>query len=370
MTDYRTMLERDLDRVGPAPFSFDDVARRLDRKRRTQRIAAAIVGIAVFVAAVWIVRDVALLNSSQTSVPAVSGTTGPTETGPAVAAPKKAVGPVPETDYLLDLDTGKMTPLPESIVGTQDRIYDYAASPDGSKLAYAGPGENGAAQVFIAKLDGSGVEQVTTDDEAMAPTWSPDGSKIAYVGQRGEEPANIFVLDLATGVSTQVTFETDGEDNSPSFTPDGASIVYGANGNDVRIVPIAGGESAVLVDLPLPEPVGGEDSVPDVHLSPDGSRLAYTCPGGLISICVVNADGTDDRYVASADDSVVRPRWSPDGMRLAYWSFHAGEVFVLDVATQRAVRVTSGAQPVWLDNHTLIVKPDRCVGPITERCGG
>jgi hypothetical protein len=29
------------------------------------------------------------------------------------------VGVAPETDYLLDLDTGEMTPLPEDIVGTR-----------------------------------------------------------------------------------------------------------------------------------------------------------------------------------------------------------------------------------------------------------
>ena len=34
---------------------FDDLLRRRDRKRRNQRIAAGVVGIAVFVAAVWIV---------------------------------------------------------------------------------------------------------------------------------------------------------------------------------------------------------------------------------------------------------------------------------------------------------------------------
>ena len=31
MTDYRNVLERDLARVGPAPFDFYDVARRHDR---------------------------------------------------------------------------------------------------------------------------------------------------------------------------------------------------------------------------------------------------------------------------------------------------------------------------------------------------
>lgn len=375
MRNSKELLER-ARRQFPAPERvMDSLRNRRDRKRRNQRITAGVVGIAVFVAAGWIVRDATSLGRTErTVVPGGSGATGPAETGPSETTtgppptkhwpPVVAEGPVPETDYLLDLDTGEMTPLPKSIVGTQDRIHDYAASPDGSKLAYAGPGENGASQVFIANLDGGGVEQVTTDDEAMAPTWSPDGSKIAYVGQRGDEPANIFLLDLATGISTRVTFETESYDTPPSFTPDGASIVYGAKG-EVRIVPIAGGEGARLAD-------GGGLGGEDVHLSPDGSLLAYTCTGPLISICVANADGTDARHVAGGpdSDSLVNPRWSPDGTRLTYWAFHASRVFVVDVATGRAVQVTDGAYSVWLDDHTLIVKADRCVGPITERCGG
>jgi hypothetical protein len=47
MTNYRNVLERDLAHVGPAPFGFDDVARRRDRKRRNQRIAAGVVGLVV-----------------------------------------------------------------------------------------------------------------------------------------------------------------------------------------------------------------------------------------------------------------------------------------------------------------------------------
>jgi hypothetical protein len=77
MTDYRTVLERDLARVGPAPFGFDDVARRRDRKRRNKRIAAGVVGIAVFVAAVWIVTSGLSFDRTQTPVAPGGAQTGP-----------------------------------------------------------------------------------------------------------------------------------------------------------------------------------------------------------------------------------------------------------------------------------------------------
>jgi hypothetical protein len=84
-----------LDRAKRAAMSVDELdqpydalLRRRDRKRRNQRIAAGVVGIAVFVAAVWIVTNGLSLDRSDTSVvPAVSGTTGPAETEPSQTGP-------------------------------------------------------------------------------------------------------------------------------------------------------------------------------------------------------------------------------------------------------------------------------------------
>src|SRR5262245_61390597 len=68
MTDVRTLLERGYADAMPAPDGFERMLRRRDRKRRNQRIAAGVVGIAVFVAAVWIVTSGA--SSERTQEPA------------------------------------------------------------------------------------------------------------------------------------------------------------------------------------------------------------------------------------------------------------------------------------------------------------
>lgn len=88
MTEFRTILERDLERVSrSAGFTFDDLVRRRDHKRRNQRITAGVVGLAVFVAAVWIVTSVKSLDRSEKSVvpggAGMTAETGPTATGPA-----------------------------------------------------------------------------------------------------------------------------------------------------------------------------------------------------------------------------------------------------------------------------------------------
>jgi hypothetical protein len=123
MNDYRNVLERDLARVGPAPFDFDDVARRRDRKRRNQRIAAGVVGIAVFVAAIWFVTSFGSFDRTQT--PAVPGgsETGTMETGPSVA-------PNPAAEVLGGLPPEGATPsTPESgelVVELANQVWLYA----------------------------------------------------------------------------------------------------------------------------------------------------------------------------------------------------------------------------------------------------
>ena len=373
MSDPRSLLERESRRFIQPDGAFERLVRRRDRKRRKQRIAAGVVGIAVFVAASLVVTSVGSLDRSETSVVPggdVTGPaeTGPTETGPAETGPMVAVGPVPKTDYLLDLDTGETTPLPESIVGREDVTGAYAVSPDGSRLAYVGRGDG----IFVANLDGTRIEQVTVElrGEAMpsseaAPAWSPDGSKIAYIGRRmSGAHGNVYLLDPATGVSTQVTDDPRDGAQSPTFSPDGSSIVYSAHregGDQILAVPVAGGASVPLM--------GGDAvnaaTITPVELSPHGLLLSYACGDQYGSdLCLANADGTDARLLVEGDGP---GSWSPDGTRIAYWDWRSGGVHVVDVATGEETHVGGGAFPTWLDGHTLIVETDDCNRP--HGCG-
>ena len=101
MTEYRSLLERAGSNAPPPDLQLERVLRRRDRKRRNQRIAAGVVGIAVFVAAVWIVTSGGWFVRTET--PAVPGPTetGPTETGPVYNGPTYTLGPVTEEDLAL-----------------------------------------------------------------------------------------------------------------------------------------------------------------------------------------------------------------------------------------------------------------------------
>jgi hypothetical protein len=93
MNDVRTMLERGYADALPPPDGFERMLRRRGRKRRNQRIAAGVVGIAVFVTAVWIVTSGLSLDRSEKSV--VPADTGPVQTGPAETGPPETAYPPP-----------------------------------------------------------------------------------------------------------------------------------------------------------------------------------------------------------------------------------------------------------------------------------
>ncbi|MGA9159329.1 MAG: hypothetical protein WB297_00495 [Actinomycetota bacterium] len=379
MSDLKALLERADRAVSDVPLPADGLEglqRRRDRKRRNQRIAAGVVGIAVFVAAVWIVTSVGSLDRSET--PAVPG---PSETGPAVSncvvTRCTETGPTPPTapepDYLIDLNTGEMTQLPKSISSAAGSIIGngYAVSPDGTMVAYISRDDAGTPQVFIASLDGTDVQQVTHNKRgASMPAWSPDGEAIAYTSV-DEDVSNIFVLDLATGETSQVTNEKPTTETNlgvglglgavfPQFSPDGVSIIYEVNradGFSMRIVPVRGGKSVLLVG-------GGKNDV-EAGLgtfSPDGSTLAVACSGRLEGICIAHADGTNLRTLVSGP-FLYGPEWSPDGRQIAYTNgdnYNNNEVFVVDVATGETTFVADGTVSEWLDDHTLIIED---IGP-------
>ena len=82
MTEYTKLIERLGERYGAPDLSTDQLLNRRDRKRQNQRITAGVVGIAVFVAAIWIVTSGGVFDRSETSVVPGGDVTGPAETAP------------------------------------------------------------------------------------------------------------------------------------------------------------------------------------------------------------------------------------------------------------------------------------------------
>jgi eukaryotic-like serine/threonine-protein kinase len=153
------------------------------------------------------------------------------------------------------------------------RVRDSAISADGRYIAYVGE-EKGKTGIHLRDRANNNEWPVipATEDNYYGLTFSPDGGFLYYtVKQPNNSIAALYRVDLPQGARTKLIVDVDGP---VSFSPGGTQIVF-------------------------------------VRGSTTGER----------ALTVANADGTDERKIASRTGfgafSFGGPAWSPDGKTVA-----------------------------------------------------
>jgi dipeptidyl aminopeptidase/acylaminoacyl peptidase len=220
-----------------------------------------------------------------------------------------------QSDIWVAAVDGSTPPRPFS-TGTKDNSPRW--SPDGSALLFVGDRGN-KAQLLLAPLAGGEPRALTEQPHGVGqPAWSPDGSRIAYVARVGDGPPpddappatrraprvitslkwrldgigefddrrpHVFVVDVASGVSKQIT-RGDFDDDAPAWSPDGTQIAFVSDRRRQRV---------------------------DEQLRSD--------------LWVVRATGGKARRVTRARGAAALPVWSPDGRRIAFIGGEHGDAF-------------------------------------------
>ncbi len=183
------------------------------------------------------------------------------------------------------------------------------------KLLFYGYPSGETPSLYALTSPGGQINALTPGAEATTARWSPDGLKIAFESTR-DGTGGIFVMN-ADG-SSPVLIASPGSD--PSWSPDGSRILYrGPEG-----LVIVGADGSNPAPVPLANP--GIQAV----WSPDGSRIALVLRGGPClttfdgplcptTLNTVRPDGTDLTPVDSVSSFIVSdPAWSPDGTTIAF----------------------------------------------------
>ena len=316
MSETKQLLERARDQFPPPTDMMNALVRRRDRKRRNQRITAGVVGIAVFVAAVWIVTGGSFNHTQQ---PAIQPTPSPT-----------AIPGYHHNGEILVLKDGAFTqidPVTGNVVtgnGVElpvaHPVSDFAWSPDGMDLAYA---THGHVQVVDVATGAS--REIMSHTGHCSLAWSPDGSRIAVTHD------GMLELIDPEGGNRSTLVELPGFIGQPTWSPDGERIAFqvvsGAQSGE-RSLYVIDRDGSNLTDLLGPAP---HDSLGffDPAWSPDGSRIAYIAStqwteGGLqrLRVEVVDADGSNptelvDAGICGCITFTPGLTWSPDGASMA-----------------------------------------------------
>jgi Tol biopolymer transport system component len=214
---------------------------------------------------------------------------------------------------VLDVDAGTLGPVAVGAVNVSVPSW----SPDDRFLTFS-HGES--AQVYVAPADGSTEAQaLELGGPAEAPIFSPDGRRLAYTAPTSGGQA-LFVANLdGTGreqLSTAYPSFSHGFGHGAmgfAWSPDGSSILFSAGDRE----PEESNVYVVASDGSAPEqPVTSERGIEyGATWSPDGKRIAYlaSAPSTHPNLMVANADGSDSKQLIDQTVFWLTPQWSPDG---------------------------------------------------------
>ena len=300
MNSIHDTLQRESERYDIPLGAFDRLTRRRNRRRRNERIAALVVGLAIAIGIVAV--GAAMLRSAHEPKP------GKRE-HPDMLHDREVLEVADDGATLVATDT--VTGAQRTIACTDcPQLSEFALSPDGRWIAYVTACGGACPQGHGLWTVGAGQPPVRATSAEESWAWSPSAGLLAFV-ERHETADELALLDPATGERT--TIVTTPWISALAWSPDGTQLAFAGPPTGIRVVDLGTGESTSI------GPAGR--FVDNMSWSPDGMRLAFDeSIDGRSRIRVVNVDGSDDRIIVEGglSEGPGRPAWSPDGTRIAY----------------------------------------------------
>lgn len=195
---------------------------------------------------------------------------------------------------------------------------------------------------------------------AQSPSWAPDRMRLAYVAGEGLR-RDIYVYDTRFRRHAQLT-DGPSMNTHPAWSPDGNTIAYTCWRNSaphvimphVCLMAADGSNQRIITNA--------HDRCETPAWSPGGTRIAFSRAGGdgRRNICHAAVDGSDMRCVTSGSFQDTHPAWSPDSMRIAFSSPRSDTwaVYLVPANGGPLTPLTTGdinaTDPAWSPDGTRI----------------
>lgn len=240
-------------------------------------------------------------------------------------------------------------------LGAGERCFEPAGrwdsdphwSPDGAQIVFTTPGQTNLAELVLLKPEsGEEIRLAVGQDNTTNPDWSPDGERIAAVNA-SPLGSHIIVIQVPDGQITHLNEGVSGQHVFPVWSPDGRQIAYLHDGFRLALMNADGTDTRFLT--------GEDEHAYFPSWSPDGRQIVFQAnPGGTDwELYIFDLASGDVRAITDNRALDERPAWSPDGRQIAFRSDRNGDInlYLYDVAAGTTRQVTDGLwfyhPPVW-----------------------
>jgi TolB protein len=316
----------------------------------------------------WILSAMAFLTilslTGCASTPKASPATQPVASMPAPVDPFGQIG-----GQQISAGPTNGANLQEQTFAAVGSDTNVCVDPTGKWLVFASTRNSEHANIYLQRIDGASVVQLTDDAaEDAFPTFSPDGKTIAFSSSRGGV-WSVYTMDLDGRNLVQLT-DGPAQDVHPSFSPDGRQLVYSSQN------PRSGQWELWTLSLDNNQKrMIGYGLFPSWSPDKQVNRIAFQRPRQrdshlfeLWTLELLNGEARRLTQVAvSPVAAILSPTWSPDGKKLAFATIaQAGavagnrDIWLVDANGGQVRRLTQGGasnlQPYWaVDNRIYFV---------------
>ena len=220
-----------------------------------------------------------------------------------------------------------------------------ALSPNGGRMAFVSPDENGVQQIWGMGLPEGRPVQITRGElPSILPSWSPAGDSILFQSASAEHGQSIWLVD-ALGSQAPRLVVAGG--SSPSFAPDGRSFVFHGMGG-IAVGFVDGSPSRPLEGIP--ERAGFAPPMPAINAAGD-IVFVLADAGPIGDLWVYEAGSGEFRQLTRSTDGwpgvdASWPIWMPDGRNVIYAAPDGDganvHLWQIDTVTGETSKLTAG----------------------------
>jgi Tol biopolymer transport system component len=211
----------------------------------------------------------------------------------------------------------------------QRHYVHLSISGDGSKIAVASylptsPNSFANAEAFVVNSDGTGMTSLISRPLLNCkPSISDDGTKVAVVAYTEDLDTELFVVN-SDGTGLKQLTNNMWSERQPSISSDGSKIAFASYVDDGYEIFVVNSDGAGLKQV-----TNSTADSQSPSISGDGSKIAFESKTAYMdgdeyiiynAICVVNSDGTGLTPVVNNTDYNTQPSINYDGSKVTFAS--------------------------------------------------